>query len=238
MDTIKFNKANVRMVAHRGASGLERENTNAAFVAAGNRSYFGIETDVRKTWDGKYVLFHDGITERLCNVNFEIEKTEYDALSEIVINDLDGKPRSDLKIPLLEEYIKICKKYGKAAVLELKSGFTEREILEIVQIIEGQSFLENVIFISFFLDNLVLLKKHYENQPAQFLTGEWKEGLIELLKEHRLDLDIHYQQLNEDNVKKLKEAGIKINCWTCDDKEAAQRLANWGVDFITSNILE
>ena len=34
MNTIKFNKKNVKMVAHRGVSGLERENTNAAFVAA------------------------------------------------------------------------------------------------------------------------------------------------------------------------------------------------------------
>ena len=47
------------MVAHRGVSGLERENTNAAFVAAGNRSYFGIETDVRPTADGHFVLLHD-----------------------------------------------------------------------------------------------------------------------------------------------------------------------------------
>ena len=35
MDTIKFDKKQVKMVAHRGVSGLEMENTNAAFVAAG-----------------------------------------------------------------------------------------------------------------------------------------------------------------------------------------------------------
>ena len=50
MNTIKLNCENKPlMVAHRGCSGLERENTNAAFVAAGNRSYWGIETDVHKT---------------------------------------------------------------------------------------------------------------------------------------------------------------------------------------------
>ena len=43
MDTIKFNKANVKVVAHRGLSGLEPENTVAAFVAAGNRSYYGAD---------------------------------------------------------------------------------------------------------------------------------------------------------------------------------------------------
>jgi glycerophosphoryl diester phosphodiesterase len=59
MDTIKINKGNAQIVAHRGLSGLERENTASAFVAAGNRSYFGIETDVRVTADGNFILLHD-----------------------------------------------------------------------------------------------------------------------------------------------------------------------------------
>ena len=40
MDTIKIDKNNVKLIAHRGVSGIERENTAAAFVAAGNRSYY------------------------------------------------------------------------------------------------------------------------------------------------------------------------------------------------------
>ena len=38
MNTVKIDKKGIKMVAHRGVSGLECENTNAAFVAAGNRS--------------------------------------------------------------------------------------------------------------------------------------------------------------------------------------------------------
>ena len=34
MDNIRIDHGNVRMVAHRGLSALERENTCAAFVAA------------------------------------------------------------------------------------------------------------------------------------------------------------------------------------------------------------
>ena len=49
MNTIKMSTPKPLMIAHRGLSGLEKENTNAAFIAAGNRSYYGIETDVRKT---------------------------------------------------------------------------------------------------------------------------------------------------------------------------------------------
>ena len=49
MDSIKLDTRTAKMIAHRGLSGIEKENTNAAFIAAGNRSYFGIETDVHKT---------------------------------------------------------------------------------------------------------------------------------------------------------------------------------------------
>ena len=59
MNTIAFNKGNTLMVAHRGVSGLEMENSIAAFVAAGNRSYYGIETDVHVTKDEQIVVFHD-----------------------------------------------------------------------------------------------------------------------------------------------------------------------------------
>ena len=44
--TVQFNKGEIKMIAHRGLSGLERENTCPAFVAAGVKSYYGIETDV------------------------------------------------------------------------------------------------------------------------------------------------------------------------------------------------
>ena len=64
MNTIKLEGKKPLMVAHRGCSGLERENTHAAFVAAGNRTYYGIETDVHKTADGKYVAIHDDNTKR------------------------------------------------------------------------------------------------------------------------------------------------------------------------------
>ena len=59
MDTIKTDIRKVKMIAHRGLSGIERENTCPAFVAAGNRSYYAIETDVHRTLDGQFVVIHD-----------------------------------------------------------------------------------------------------------------------------------------------------------------------------------
>ena len=65
MDTIKINKNSVKMVAHRGLSGLEIENTNPAFTLAGKHSYYGIETDIRRTVDGRFVICHDDNLNRI-----------------------------------------------------------------------------------------------------------------------------------------------------------------------------
>lgn len=240
MDTIKIvDKGNVKFIAHRGVSGLERENTNAAFVAAGNRTYFGIETDIHKTVDGNFVIFHDDTTGRLAIDNMTVELSTYDTLRSLVLIDMDGKKsRSDLRIPSLEEYISINKKYGKIAVLELKNAFAEDEIYSICERIEALGYLEGVIFISFCYDNLVYLRKKYPSQAAQFLTSKYTDDLIPRLKEHNFDLDIRHDALNAENTAAIKAAGITLNCWTVDNPARAAELIGFGVDMITTNILE
>ena len=103
MNTLKIDKKNVRMVAHRGVSGLEKENTNAAFVAAGNRSYWGIETDIHQTVDGKYVIFHDDTTKRVGIDDMVIENSTFDTLRSLLLTDIDGvRGRIDLHMPTLQ----------------------------------------------------------------------------------------------------------------------------------------
>ena len=76
MDTIKINKKNVLMIAHRGVSGLETENTKEAFIIAGNKSYYGIETDVHVTLDGKFLICHDDNILRVTGKDLIIEQTK------------------------------------------------------------------------------------------------------------------------------------------------------------------
>ncbi len=239
MNTIKFNKKNTLVVAHRGLSGIEKENTNSAFVAAGNRSYFGIETDVHRTIDGKYVIIHDFATDRVAVDDLDVEHSTLESLRSLLLTDTDGKKgRYDIRIPTLSEYISICKKYEKTAVLELKSDFTASEIAEIADIISSFGYLDNVIFISFILENLLILRKQLPDSTLQYLVGEFNDKIFNTLVENKLDLDIYYPSLTEEDVNKLHSAGIKVNCWTCDDAQYAEKLCAWGVDFITSDILE
>lgn len=239
MNTIKIENKKCKIIAHRGLSGLECENTNAAFVAAGNRSYFGIETDVHVTKDGKYIIIHDNSTKRVSDKEFDVEKSRYKKLKKVRLYDkVDKRFRSDLSLPDLTDYIRICKKYEKTAVLELKNPMSDKEIVGIINEISGEDYLENTIFISFDWDNLVKIKSNLPEQRVQFLTSKWDDELIDKLKKYNMDLDIAYSAVTEELVRKLHENNIEINCWTCDEKEDAEKLIEYGVDYITSNILE
>ncbi|MFA6730408.1 MAG: glycerophosphodiester phosphodiesterase family protein [Eubacteriales bacterium] len=239
MDTIKIAKNNVKMVAHRGLSAIELENTNAAFIAAANRSYYGIETDLRKTADGQFILLHDDHTERVGTDCLYPEKTTFETLRDLKLKDKNGdRTRADLRLCSLEEYVATCKRYGKHCVLELKGSYSESVLSDMINRIVKAGYLENLTFISFSLDNLIKVRGLLPDQSAQYLTTEFNEKILAAMREYGLDLDIYFGGLKEGDVAVIHGAGFKVNCWTVDKKEDAERLVSWGVDFITSNILE
>ena len=237
-DTIHVNLPGVKMVAHRGVSGLERENTCAAFVAAGNRSYFGVETDIHRTADGRYIVFHDDNLTRLLGDGRVVEEMRFDELRALRLTDLDGNARGDLLLPTLEEYVHICKKYDKDCVLEIKNHFEPEDIDNVNAILRGIGWLERTIFISFDLPNMICIRERLPQQRAQYLVSTFGDDLLDILTGHHLDLDIKYSSLSAEQVRACHEAGIKVNVWTVNEAADAERLAGYGVDFITSNILE
>ena len=240
MDTIKIDNKQVKMVAHRGLSGLEKENTCSAFVAACNRAtYFGVETDVHRTADGQYIIFHDDNTARVGIDPMVIEETTFDTLRKLQLTDIDGKRgRIDLTMPTLMEYIEICKKYGKHCVLELKNQFKAGDVYKIAGMIEKAGYLDHVIFISFALKNLIYLRRRYPQQPAQFLIKEWDDKVLKALETYNLSIDIYYKSATPENVQKVHALGQEYNVWTVNEAVDGEALVEMGVDYITTNILE
>ena len=243
MNTIKLNTSgsNVKLIAHRGLSGLEVENSNAAFVAAGNRdSYYGIESDTHRTLDGKFVIFHDDNTKRVCVDAMVVEETTFDTLRSLHLYDQrhGTGTRGDNVMPTLEEYITICQRYEKEAVLELKNEFTASDVNKIMATIDKMGYLDNTTIISFCLKNLIRLRKRYPNVKAQFLLSVWDDKHMDSLIKYNLDLDIKHTAVTPELCQKIHDAGKVINCWTVDTVEDGQRVMDCGVDFITTNILE
>ena len=240
-DTVKLAGRRARLIAHRGLSGLEAENTCAAFVAAANRSsYYGIETDVHRTADGHFVILHDDTAERTGDRPLNAEASDFRSLCTVHLKDTDGTyGRRDLVIPTLEEYIGICRRYGKECVLELKNAFTPEDIGRICRLYEQMGYADHVIYISFVLDNLKTLRSMKPEARLQLLVEkDIPENLAETLEQYRLDLDADHTLLTRRLCEDVHAAGQAVNCWTVNDPADAEAMLELNVDYITTNILE
>lgn len=228
--TTKFNKKDCKVIAHRGLSGLALENTDTAFDLAGQHTYFGIEADVRKTLDG-FVICHDANLGRISGKNVDVE-------SSLLQDLLDIKLFGDEHLATLESYFSICKQYQKKAILELKSTFSRDEIAQIIDVAQQIEWLDQVIFISFIYDNLTLVREILPQAMVQFLFSSLSQEIVQKVIQDNFDVAIAYRALTKEALKTFHDAGLKVNCWTVDSRRVANKLASWGVDYITTNILE
>ncbi len=240
MNTILFeDKGNIKMIAHRGVSGLERENTCPAFVAAGVKSYFGIETDVHVTLDGKYIIIHDDDLVRIAGLDMQVEKSTFDELRAVRLKDTDEQSdRGDLFLPTLDEYLTICKKYDKTAVLELKNPMDEEHVIGIAETVKHHGWFDRTVFISFVGENLVILKRHDPEAVAQFLSKDTSEEKLRFMLENDLEADYYSRSVTKEFVDVMHAHGKRVNVWTVNTLEEAERMKALGVDMITTNILE
>lgn len=235
-DTILIDKKETKMIAHRGLSGIAIENTADAFSLAGEHSYYGIEADVRMTADGKFVICHDKTLERISGIDIAVNETTLDELLKIPLSIKNR--RGNGKLCELGTYVSICKSYNKHAVLELKSSYQLGEIQQIIDIVSSYNYLENTTFISFDYTNISYVREILPNQSVQHLITKYDEEVVQQLIDNKIDVAISYEDLTKKHLKTFHNAGLKVNCWTVDNKQIAEYLVSIGVDYITTNILE
>ena len=114
----------------------------------------------------------------------------------------------------------------------------ESDIANIIAEIKNLGYFGNVIFISFAKENVLCVKKLDSTAQVQFLSSFCEDETIDWLIENNLDFDVYYKRLTKEALDKLHKNNLKVNCWTVDDPEEAKKLVDWGVDDITTNILE
>ncbi|MDD3126191.1 MAG: glycerophosphodiester phosphodiesterase family protein [Candidatus Izemoplasmatales bacterium] len=239
MNTVKIDKYFKGMIAHRGLSGIETENTINAFLAAANRSYFGIECDVYASKDGKIIITHDDTLLRLGMLNLYIPSFRYEEIKKFgLIDRKSGNLSDNICIPLLSEYLQICKSYKKHGFVELKDNLSFDNLDDIVAQIGQFGQNDHISLIAFSEKYLTYVRKNFPDIDLYLLAEKINDKIIDYCERHRINLDVRYDVLDETSIKRLHLSGLKVGVWTVDDKETAEKLIKLGVDYVTSNILE
>lgn len=151
------------ILGHRGYRARFPENTLLAFREALGAGAGGIECDLQKSTDGRYVIIHDPGTERVTGAALEVGRASFDDLRKL---DYGRGER----IPLLEELLQLLPAEAYLD-LELKEEtLRPADSDRIVRIIDAHRTRERLMISSF--DPNLLIPFRRQGFIVGYLVGE------------------------------------------------------------------
>jgi glycerophosphoryl diester phosphodiesterase len=212
------------VVAHRGASGYEPENTLRAVRRALETGVDAVEVDVRLSRDGVPVVIHDETVDRTTNGRGLVRSMSVEELRRLDA----GKGE---RIPLLSEVLEEVK--GRCVLFaELKEVEAAEPALKLV---EAAGMLDSVLFISFEQEALAAVKRLAPRSHVGLIYAKPSDGIV-AAKHLGCEFVLpHYRLATEKAVAFAHRMGLLVVAWTVDDAETAAELKRRGVDGVASN---
>jgi glycerophosphoryl diester phosphodiesterase len=211
-----------RVIAHRGASGYEYENSRAAFRRAIALDADGAELDVHATRDGAIVVHHD------------LEIPGSGPISLLSLEEVrQTRLRNDETVPLLSEVLEILG--AKDVWIEVKSLAAAHDEALLAVIAAGPAPAGSAVH-SF--DHRII-RRLGEQQPTLrlgVLLSAYVLDPVRVLEDAGATwLWQQAQLIDEALVNVVHAAGGHVIAWTVDELGDMERLTRLGVDGLCGN---
>ncbi|MEA2580858.1 MAG: glycerophosphoryl diester phosphodiesterase [Actinomycetota bacterium] len=233
------------IVAHRGASATEAENTLPAFEAAIRAGADAVEFDVRTTADGHAVVMHDADVSRTTDGSGLVRSMTLQEVRALRIRTADG---DETNVPTLDETLTFLS--GQTFVdIEIKNipgepDFDpdgEAAVEAALASLERTGFSGGVLLTSFNPLSLARSRTLAPDIPTGLLTAPEVDGFVGLgyarAEGHPWLLPYKADALaaGADLVREAHTFGMRIGAWLTDDPSEAARLFDMGVDAVATN---
>lgn len=215
----------IYVVGHRGAAGVEPENTIRGFRYALELGVDYTECDIHLTKDNHLVVIHDDSVDRTTNGTGTVR-----SLTFAEIRSLDaGKGE---RVPTITEVLEVVK--DKAILLiELKGEGVEEQA---VQTVKKTQMDEQVVFTSFHLDRISKVKNIDSSLKVGAIFGQPPEDFCQrALDAGASGIGIHYKNLNRELVKEAHRHELDVRAWNPDTISEMKKMIELGVDGVSSN---
>jgi len=234
------------LIAHRGASYDAPENTLASVGLAWEQGADAVEIDVRRSRDGHVVVYHDATTGRTGGDNRKVSEQTLAELKALDVGSHKGDDWAAERIPTLDEVMQAVPE-GRRLIVEIKC---DAKALPAIKTALDKSGLSPVQleFIGSDLETMKTAKELFQAHRVLWLctfdrtdTSRSPEELsaetIHKVREAGLDgLDVKARSaIDKAFVDGAGAAGLKVYVWTVNNAEEAKRLADAGVDGITTD---
>ena len=217
-----------KIIAHRGVTRNDQENTLLAYHQAFSEGADGLEIDVRLSKDEKPIIFHDEDTSRLFKKNLEIKNTTFFELKALGNNEN--------RIPLLDEVLDFLPQ-NKECFIEIKSDANTVPFLDKLRIEK-----KNITFLSFDKNVVLALKKRFPNklvfQSFHMLQIERYgiKKILEFYKNGNSDgLSIDIRGLSNKTIDKILEKKIDLIIWPLNSMERLKELSKKNIRAIITD---
>lgn len=220
---------NVMAIAHRGLAYSAPENTLVAFEMAYKCGFESVETDVRATSDGKYVLMHDESVDRTTNGTGNVSDLTLAEIQALDAGSWFSSYYTGTKVPTLEEFLLQCKRLGLLPNIELK-GFTISQVEEVMDIAAHYGFIhENVMWISSDSDILRAIKAQDSRTSLVLPISEYGAWVVERVNElktntNRFIVSAISSIITANMVDDLVACDAELAAWVVDDYSAMKNL--------------
>ncbi|MCR8843983.1 glycerophosphodiester phosphodiesterase [Paenibacillus sp. SC116] len=228
---------NIEIVAHRGYAGVFPENTMEAFRRSVALRADSIELDIHHSREGIPVVIHDDTLDRTTTTIGSVRSLP---VSQIQAADAGSKFKPEFtgcNVPLLEEALKLCQDCGAGLQLEIKEQINEDEARALLHLLSVYDMSKRTMIISFYKQNLDLLRRLDAEIELGFLTTEpiALESLVPLAPSC---LCAHYPLLlkHPELIQQARGLNVDVAVWTIRDVETAKQLVKLGVYRLTSDI--
>ncbi|MCI9426567.1 MAG: hypothetical protein HFI81_02245 [Eubacterium sp.] len=239
-----FMEAEFILQAHRGLSEQYPENTAIAFLeAAKSKEFQAIETDIQETSDGELVLFHDSSLKKRTDAEGKIGDYTLEEVKKIRIDNASNSENyPNERIPLLSDYLEICKEYQKIPYIELKSISFEgmKKLLQILK--EGGWDERRCVITTFVKEYIPQFRSLNDSYPMEFMVDKKEsyemEEIIEFLGAYpNMGFRPNAYVITKEEVELCKKNGLLIEAYglKAGDKEMFQQLKRIGVQGVTCN---
>jgi len=213
------------IVAHRGASAYEPENTLRAIKRALELNAKMIEVDVRLSKDNHVIVIHDESVDRTTNGKGYVKDLMLEELKKLDA----GKGE---RIPTLQEVINAVRKKA-ILIIEIKVLNIEDSV---VKMIEKEGIEKEVVITSFYHPILRRIKKINQIIKTGVIFKCHPVKPAELaLNAHADSLFPEHKYISKEMVKEAHNYDLEIYPWTIDDLDRANKLIKMGVDGIVTN---
>ncbi len=218
----------IHVMAHRGASRAEPENTVLAFRRAAQMGADAVELDVRRSRDGFLMVHH--------NPHLPDGRL-------IAEHDAADLPDS---VPTLDAALDACT--GMWVNVEIKNDPSEpdfdaadRIADETMAVLLARGEPERWLISSFRIETVDRCRQIADGAGVPirtaWLTMPVPEGIaVELAAKGHVAIHPWVNMLSREAIEACHAAGIAVNTWTCDDPVRMRELIEWGIDGICTNV--